>query len=136
MEVKKIIKKLKRKYPGKTIIENKNDKGFTTEIICEIEPTLNHPKYSIAIAVIDSSTLHYHKKTTEIYKVLRGELTVFKKNKEYKIKRGDELVIKPGEIHSNIGNETWVECISEPGWTVDDYINLETIIKKYTARKD
>ena len=134
MNVKRIIKQLEQKYPGKVIIENKNDKGITTEIICEIEPTACYPSYSIAIAVIDSSVLHFHKKITETYKVLKGKLTVFKKNKEVRLKRGDKLVIKPGEIHSNLGDETWIKCSSNPGWTIDDYINLETIIKKYTAR--
>ena len=134
MNVKRVRKNLKEKYPDKVIIENKNEEGVTTEIICENEPTSDHPEYSIAIAVIDSSTLHYHKKVTETYKVLKGTLTVFKTNEEVKLEEGDELIIKPGEIHSNLGDETWVECRSKPGWEIDDYINLEPIIKKYTAR--
>lgn len=136
MNVKRVIAQLKQKYPGKVIIENKNKQGVTTEIICEIEPTSDHPEYSVAIAVIDSSTLHYHKKITETYKVLKGTLAVFKINEEIKLEEGDDLIIKPGEIHSNLGDETWIECTSSPGWEVDDYINLETIIKKYTAREE
>lgn len=136
MDVKRVRKQLKQKYPGKVIIENKNKEGVTTEIICEIEPKSSHPEYSVAIAVIDSSTLHYHKRITETYKVLKGTLTVFKTNEEVKLEEGDELIIKPGEIHSNLGDETWIECTSKPGWEVDDYINLEPIMKKYTARKN
>lgn len=137
MNVKAVVKELKRKYPGKTIIENKNEQGITTEIVCEIETTSDHPEYSTAIAVIDSAIIHYHKKLTETYKVLKGELKIFKydKNKiEYKehvVKEGESIVINPGEIHSNLGNEIWVEVFSKPGWTIDDYYNLEVILKKY-----
>jgi mannose-6-phosphate isomerase-like protein (cupin superfamily) len=135
MNVKGVIKQLKKEYPGKVIIENKNKDGVTTEIICEIEKTSDHPEYSVAVAVIDSSILHYHKKITETYKVLKGTLTVFKTNEEVKLEKGDELIIKPGEIHSNLGNESWIECVSNPGWEIDDYIKLDPIIKKYTDRE-
>jgi len=134
MNVAKVIAELKKKYPGKAIVENKNKKGITTEIICETEPTSDHPKYSVAIAVIDSSTLHYHKKITETYEVLKGKLKIFKKNKECVVRKGEKVIIKPGEIHSNKGKETWVTVYSEPGWMVDDYINLEEMIKKYLKR--
>ncbi|PIV11113.1 hypothetical protein COS50_01940 [Candidatus Roizmanbacteria bacterium CG03_land_8_20_14_0_80_35_26] len=74
MNTKIIIKKLQQLYPGKTIIENKNNHGVTTEIICEINPTERHPSHSTAVAVIDLSTIHYHKKITEIYKILSWRL--------------------------------------------------------------
>lgn len=137
MNVKKIIRKLKKQYPGRVIIENKNEKGVTTEIICELDSTKDR---SCAIAVIDSSTIHYHRKITETYKVLEGTLKVFKYDEskkeyfEHKVKECESIVINPGEIHSNLGDETWVEVISEPQWTIDDYINLETILKKYVGR--
>ena len=140
MNVKSIIEELKKKYPNKLIIENKNEQGITTEIICETEPTSNHPEYSVAIAVIDSSAIHYHKKITETYKVLKGELKIFKYNqdekeyKQYVVKEGESIVINPGEIHSNLGDEAWVEVLSKPGWLVDDYYNLEVILKKYIRR--
>lgn len=63
MNVKKVIGELQRKYPGKPIL--KNIEQNPTEILCEIEPTENHPDYSVTIAVIDKSILHYHKKITE-----------------------------------------------------------------------
>jgi mannose-6-phosphate isomerase-like protein (cupin superfamily) len=135
MNVNKIVKQLKKKFPNKTIIENKNNKGITTEVICEIEPTSQHPTYSTAIAIIDSSTLHYHKKTTETYEVIKGVLKIFIKNKEYVLEKGEKIVIKPGQIHSNVGKETWVRVYSEPGWMIDDYINLEEMIKKYLRRE-
>jgi mannose-6-phosphate isomerase-like protein (cupin superfamily) len=112
MKTDYVIAELKRKYPGKTIIENKNDQGVTTEIICEIDLTQDHPEWSRATAVIDSSVIHYHQRTTETYTVLKGILTIFKydqTNKQYAehlIKKGESVIIQPGEIHSNLGHET------------------------------
>jgi len=44
MNVKKIIKELQKKYPNKTIILDPPENP--TEIICEIEPTTDHPDRS------------------------------------------------------------------------------------------
>ncbi|MDD3647647.1 MAG: hypothetical protein PHS44_04075 [Candidatus Dojkabacteria bacterium] len=135
MLVQKVVKELSKLYPGKTIIENKNIKGITTEIICEIDPASDHSEYSIALAVIDYSTIHCHNIITETYKVIKGNLTIFKGDREYKLGKGDEIVVKPKEIHSNLGKETWVEVVSKPGWYIEDYINLETILKKYLPKR-
>lgn len=60
MDVKRVIEQLKKEYPSKKII--KNIENNPTEIICEIDPTEKHRIYSIAIAVIDQSIPHYHKR--------------------------------------------------------------------------
>jgi mannose-6-phosphate isomerase-like protein (cupin superfamily) len=139
MNVKQTIKQLKEKYPGKPIIENKNSKGVTTEIVCELISCTESPETSKAIAVIDQSTSHFHKVLTEIYLITKGKLILLKydsetkENKKIHLKEGDSIEIKPGEIHSAIGYETWVEVISTPAWTIDDYIPKETIMKKYEA---
>lgn len=113
MKTEKAIKELSEKYPGKKII--KNNEENPTEIVCEIEP-------GTAIAVIDKSEPHCHKKATEIYEVTRGKLTVYKNGRAYKVKEGDTLTIKPGEIHYAVGNETWVKVYSKPAWTPEDHI--------------
>ena len=138
MNTRQVIHQLKTKYPGKSIIENKNAKGITTEIICELDLTQDHPSWSRAIAVIDSSVIHYHQHIQETYQVLKGSLNIFKYDQsqnryaEHHLKKGDSITIKPGEIHSNLGKETWVEVTSKPGWVIEDFINLETLLKKYT----
>lgn len=140
MKVSKIITDLQVKYPSKTIIENKNSKGITTEIICEISNSQDSSADSVVIAVIDSSTIHYHKVITEKYEVLKGSLTIFKyddSRKEYKeqiVRKGESIVINPGEIHSNLGDETWVKVTSNPAWFIEDYYNLEIILKKYLKK--
>ena len=115
-----IIAILKTKHPGCTII--KNDEQNPTEIICEIEPSTDHPEYSTAIAVIDRSLPHYHNRSTETYEVIDGELVVTVDGKEYTLKKGETFVIKPKSIHSAKGNETVVKVISKPGWTFEDHI--------------
>ena len=47
---------------------------------------------------------------------------MFVDNIEKKLKEGDTLTIKPGSIHYAVGNETWIECYSEPGWISEDHI--------------
>lgn len=120
MKVGKIVSELKTKYPGKKIILDPPENP--TEIICEIEPSINDEESSIAIAIIDESKPHYHNKATEFYEVLKGNLIITINKKEYKLKKGDKITIKPDEIHSVKGNETWVNCISKPGWKPEDHI--------------
>jgi len=125
MNVKKVISELRKKYPGKKII--KNDENNPTEILCEVDPSRDHPKYSLAVAVVDKSLPHSHKNSEEIYKIIKGKLTLFIGSEKHELKEGEKLIIKPGQIHWAEGNETWIECYSEPGWTFEDHILNEEL---------
>jgi quercetin dioxygenase-like cupin family protein len=114
MDAQKVIKELGEKYPGKKILDNHG------EIVCETEPAAGPGARGVAVAVVDRSIPHFHKKTVETYKVLKGGLTVFKNDKPYKMRKGDVLEIIPGEVHYAIGNETWMEVVSVPGWSPED----------------
>ncbi len=120
MNVKKVIEELQRKYQGKKII--KNIEKNPTEILCEIEPTKDHPEYSETIAVIDKSIPHYHKKITEEYKVIKGLLTVYKGNTSFVLTEGQTIRIEPNIIHHAKGQETWITTTARPGWTKEDHI--------------
>ena len=120
MNVTRVIKQLNDKYPGKAIF--KNDEENTTEILCEIAPSSDHPEYSNAIAVIDKSVPHIHHKTKETYKVLKGELTLYVEEDVITLNEEDTYVIEPNKVHWAEGNETWVEAYSEPGWTYEDHV--------------
>lgn len=120
MNKDKIIKELKEKYPGKNIILNPSNNP--SEIICEIDPTSKHPEKSVAMAVVDKSKPHYHKKSTEIYKVIKGILTVYKNGKKYILKEKEKITIEPNVIHFAQGDETWFLTYSNPGWTLEDHI--------------
>ena len=123
MDAQKVIEEIKKKYPGKTIILDPQDNP--SEIICEIDPTIDHPEKSIALAVVGRSKPHYHKKSTEIYEVIKGELTVYKSGKKYVLKEGKKLKIEPDEVHNVEGEEAWFLTYSEPGWRLDDQIVVD-----------
>lgn len=125
MDVVKTTEELRKTYPGKNIILN--DPDNPTEILCEIEPAQEHPDYSVAIAVIDESIEHVHRETTEIYEIIRGELTITKDEKEYTLKEGESFVIHPHEKHKAEGHGTWIKVRSEPGWKPDDHILVKDL---------
>lgn len=122
MNTKRVVAILRKKYPGKNIVLNKNKQGKITEILCEIEPTTEHPEYSVAIAVVDKIQPHYHKATTEVYEVFKGKLKVFKDNNEFVLEAREKVTINPGEVHWAEGDETWFKATSSPGWKLEDHL--------------
>ena len=120
MKAKKIIKQLSKEYPGKNIVQL--PQGKPTEIICEIEPTADHPERNVAIAVIDKSEPHYHEHARETYEVLRGRLVIKLAHRDVTLGEGQKYLIVPGLVHSAEGNSTMVKVTSEPGWTPEDHI--------------
>lgn len=120
MDKAKIISELNKIYPGKTVICI--PEVDPTEILCEVDPSSLHPGYSAAISVIDKSISHVHKITTEVYEVVRGEMTLYINSVPHLLKQGDKFTILPGEKHWALGKETWLKATSHPGWTPDDHI--------------
>ena len=51
MQAESIVEEFKQRFPGRNIVMLPAENP--TEIICEIEPTEEHPDYSIALAVVD-----------------------------------------------------------------------------------
>ncbi len=124
MDTNKVVAELQHKYPGKKIIKLPEDSP--TEILCEYEPTENHPEWSEAISVLDKSVPHYHKVLTETYEIQKGGLVVYKGKEKLRLKEGDTLVIEPGVIHWAEGSETWIKVSSNPGWAPEDHIIQKT----------
>lgn len=120
MNINEIISQMKREYPGKKIIIT--DPANPGEIICETEPTEEHPSWSEIVAVIDFTRLHYHKKLTEIYEVLKGELDITFNDKIHHLQTGEKIKIPPLTRHHAVGHETWIRVSSKPGWTPEDHI--------------
>lgn len=119
MDTQKVIAALEAKYPGKRIIQSGKDS--VTEIVCEIEPAKTPDDSGKAVAVIDKSEPHYHKKTTEHYRIIKGELVIYADETAYRLRAGEKYKIDSGKIHYAVGNETWVEVISNPGWSPSDH---------------
>ena len=124
MNANQVTNQLYKKYPGKKIIKLPPD--HPTEILCEIDPTSKHPRFSITIAIIDKSLPHFHRKTTEIYQVIKGSLTLEIEDKKYYLKEGQQKTIKPNQIHSAKGKQTWIKVTSHPGWSGKDQVFIET----------
>ncbi|MFH0773139.1 MAG: cupin domain-containing protein [bacterium] len=119
MNITGVIEELKKKYPGKKILLN--NRQNCTEILCETDPAGIHPSHSEVISVMDKTDSHYHDQTTEIYTVIKGVLTLIVDGKKYILNDGQSYTIGPGQVHEAIGNETWVKCVSKPGWKKSDH---------------
>jgi mannose-6-phosphate isomerase-like protein (cupin superfamily) len=120
MNVKRVVKELRKKYPGKKVFVT--DPENPGEVICEIKPG---KEKSEAVAVIDFTKPHYHKRLTEVYKVTKGELEMLIDGRKKVIKKGKSVTLKPGTKHGAKGNETWIRVTSIPGWTPKDHILVE-----------
>ena len=123
MDVKKVVKELKVKYPGRNIILNPPENP--TEIVCEIEPASQNPDKSVAIAVLDKNVTHTHRQAKEVYEVIRGILEVNKAGKTHILHPGQKITVLPGEHHMAKGKEAWVKVTSTPAWTPEDYVLVD-----------
>lgn len=120
MDRERVVAELESLYPGKNILQLPSDNP--REIVCETDPTTDHSDKSVAIAVIDISAPHVHQKSTEVYRVLRGEVNLYVGKDRVILKEGDSFKIEPGNIHWASADGAWVEATSTPGWTPEDHI--------------
>jgi len=119
MNIPGVIEELKKKYPGKQILLN--NRQNCTEILCEVEPTADHPSYSEALSIIDKTDLHHHDMTREVYQVKKGVLSLVVDGRQFVLNEGQSYTIEPGQVHQATGNETWVKVSSRPGWKKSDH---------------
>jgi len=79
-----------------------------------------------AIAVIDKSQPHFHLKTRETYRVLRGTLYAARVGVGHVLNEEDTLTIEPGNIHyaRAAENPVWIEVTSTPAWSANDHFVL------------
>src|SRR5437773_6534298 len=112
-EIRKTRKKLLQDYPGAHIKVTKD----RAEMVAEIDPKL-------AVAVIERSLPHFHRKTIETYRVLRGTLYVACGGHGHVLGPGESLIVESGNVHFARGasGPAWVEVLSEPAWTVEDHL--------------
>lgn len=123
MNAAEIIAELTASYPGARI--KQLPEGNPTEIVCEFDPRDEHPEWSLAIAIIDKSAPHFHKRIVETYRVIRGELKLHYGNEEYTMYEGQQWQIEPGAIHWAEGDACWVEVYCSPGYTAEDHHLVE-----------
>ncbi len=123
----RILKQLRDKYPGSAAYDlDGNGKHY----VCEVDPVSKHAEYDRAVEVIISSKPHKHLKMTQWYTILSGNLKFHSGEEEILLKPGDKHTVMPGTIHwaeSVGGTECWLELYSEPGWTKEDHILLDSV---------
>lgn len=120
MNAQEVVDSLRKKYPGKNIVTN--DQSHPTQITCEIEPTSDHPEYSIAIVVADDVPAHHHKNSTELFEILEGEIDITVDGTKIHLFTEEKISIHPRSVHSITGNSSWIKISSYPGWTPEDHI--------------
>lgn len=118
-----IISSLDQEYPGKTVVTIPEDDP--KEIIIEISPSTEHPEFSIAIAFIKKSELHYHSKSVETYFVEKGTLVLHVSDEKHILEEDQSYTVYPGQYHWAEGNFTKVRVKSSPGWTPEDHFLVE-----------
>jgi mannose-6-phosphate isomerase-like protein (cupin superfamily) len=119
MDAQKVLAELQQQYPGAHIKQLPAD--APKEIVCEFDPSANHPEWSLAMAVIDRSEPHYHNRIVEIYRIVRGQLKLHVNHEEHIMYEGQEYTVTPGVVHWAEGDETWVEVYCSPAYTQEDH---------------
>jgi mannose-6-phosphate isomerase-like protein (cupin superfamily) len=74
---------------------------------------------------IDSATLHYHKRATELYYVLEGSGVVSLDGAEHEVRKGSLVHIPPGVVHGARGKMR-VLVVGIPDIAEDDYFQSDT----------
>jgi mannose-6-phosphate isomerase-like protein (cupin superfamily) len=115
IEIEKTGEELKNRYPGCRVKIAEDGREMVAEIAI-----------GLAIAVIDRSQAHFHCKTLETYRVIRGTLSVACEGRGYVLREGDSITIQPGQIHSAraSGEPAWIEVSSVPDWSAEDHFIL------------
>lgn len=123
MDKERVTRELQARYPDKDIflLPLEDPK----EIICEVEPSKDHPDFSKAVAVIERSEPHVHHKSWERYEVMEGKVVLYMGHQRRVLHKSQSVVIWPGTNHwaeSVNSEEAWVMVDSSPGWTTEDHI--------------
>jgi len=115
MNIDQIRTELINTYPGCSVKVADDNR----EMVAEISD-------GFAVAVIERSLPHFHRKTREVYRVLRGTLCVARAGLGHVLEMGETIAIEPGQIHSAsaAGEPAWIEVESLPPWSADDHFIL------------
>ena len=112
-----IVASLEQEFPGKNIIQAPPDNP--SEIICEVE---RDDQRSLAVVYIERSIPHYHSDSWETYAIDKGELSLQVAGKQYVLTEGEAYTVKPGKVHSAVGDWTRARVESRPPWKAEDHI--------------
>ena len=105
-----------------------NRKDFPAEIVYEITTLADGLPFGLALADIQQSEAHFHKKTIEIYTVVQGTLEVYLDGQAHQLRTGDTIKIPTGVDHfarslDDTPARLMIVCI--PEWSQNDYFRLD-----------
>jgi mannose-6-phosphate isomerase-like protein (cupin superfamily) len=120
MDAAAIVERLVREFPQGTV--KMIPPQDPLEIVLELPGT---PEEGRAIAVIDRSVPHVHRRTTERYDIQEGTLQLHLDGTLLTIGPGESVTILPGQVHWAVGQATRLLVTSWPPWTRDDHIICE-----------
>lgn len=128
----RILGVLHSAYPGKRCYDID---GRAMHFVCEVEPVADHPGYDKAVEVIISSSPHKHKRTTQRYTVLSGNLELHFNDASIRLRPGDTYIVQPQVVHwATSDDEAVVEIYSTPGWTPEDHLTVSEPERLLTER--
>jgi len=123
-----MIEHLKERFPLGRFIALPSDNP--TEVVCELNRD-EMMRWGLAVVMIGLSRPHYHRKTLEVYTVVRGTLDLYlRKNNTIVIESlscGRPFMVEPDTIH-------WAECVgipskvlvtSHPAWNEKDHFLVD-----------
>lgn len=122
MTLQEVTAYFDKNYPNARIIEI--PEGNPLEIICEIDPSEQHPNYSVALAAISASKRHKHATATEAYEVISGTLLMEVDGSFNTLYEREKITVRPGQVHAATSTVDYalVKVTSQPGWTEADHI--------------
>lgn len=106
----------------------RNKKVSPAEIVYELTTQETGLPFGIAIADIEQSDSHFHKKTIETYTVAQGDLEVTLDGEKHLLRPGDVIRIEPEVVHSarSLSDKpARLVVICVPEFSVDDYFLVE-----------
>lgn len=122
MTLQEALNYFERRHPGASLIEI--PEHSTSEVMCMIDPTEQHPNYSMAISAVSASQPHKHARSTVEYEVVEGAVLVDIEGRITTLYPREKITIQPGQVHSVSGIEDYslIKIVCQPGWQRDDHI--------------
>lgn len=99
-------------------------KDLGKEVVYEILVDTAKLGWNAVIADIQQSVPHFHKRTTEVYTVLTGQLEVFINDKSHILNPGDVITIPLNSVHwgrSLTDTPARIICTCVPAWCPEDH---------------
>jgi mannose-6-phosphate isomerase-like protein (cupin superfamily) len=97
------------------------------EVIYEVVRKSENQPIGIAVACVEETKPHYHKRTNEFYIILEGRGEITLNGEKISVEKDSMVYIKPNTIHKakNIGmDELKILVITFPPWDEKDHYEI------------